>query len=420
MGFWERLTRTAAVVASDYDFSDYVLPARIQWTRDMTVAELYASQPHLRTVVSFMAEQVSSVGLHLFRRGVDDARERVRAGDADVRAGELAGLARVASPGCLTQEFIYSTVVDFALYDEFFWLLGVDRDGAPSIRRIPPEWVQLKKWRDPWELDSIVVPDGRGGRVKISAEHVVHVHGYHPEDTRAGVSPVESLRRVLLEQLEAAKYRSALWQHGPRLSGVIERPAGVKWDDVARRRFKAAWRSQFAGDGSQAGGTALLEDGMSFKPFHLRAQDEQVVEMTKLSLATVAQVYHINPTMVGLLDNANYSNVREFRRALFGDSLGGIVKRIETALTEFVIPRLHPDGAGLYFEFNLDEKLRGSFEERAAVTSTSTGAPWLMVNEARKMNNLPPVEGGDVLVRPLNMAGVGEDDAPGDDSEVRS
>jgi hypothetical protein len=45
-------------------------------------------------------------------------------------------------------------------------------------------------------------------------------------------------------------------------------------------------------------------------------------------------VYFINPTMVGILDNANYSNVREFRKALYGDNLGPEIERISSASTE--------------------------------------------------------------------------------------
>ena len=35
--------------------------------------------------------------------------------------------------------------------------------------------------------------------------------------------------------------------------------------------------------------------------------------------------------------------------------------------------------------------------------STATGAPWQTVNEARKLFNLSPIEGGDEMVRPLNV-----------------
>ena len=69
-----------------------------------------------------------------------------------------------------------------------------------------------------------------------------------------------------------------------------------------------------------------------------------------------------------------------------------------------------------YVEFNLEEKLRASFEEKAAVTSTAVGAPWMTVNEARELNNLKNIDGGDELIMPLNMTKVeqGGDEGVGD------
>ena len=155
---------------------------------------------------------------------------------------------------------------------------------------------------------------------------------------------------------------------------------------------------------------------MKFVPHHLSAHDEQLVDVAKLSLATVASVYHVNPTMVGLLDNANYSNVREFRKSLYGDSLGPIIKQIEGTLNVFLLPKMGIDTDRFYVEFNLEEKLRASFEEKAAVTSTAVGAPWMTVNEARELNNLKNIDGGDELIMPLNMTKVeqGGDEGVGD------
>ena len=41
----------------------------------------------------------------------------------------------------------------------------------------------------------------------------------------------------------------------------------------------------------------------------------------------------------------------------------------------------------------------------------ATGAPWMTVNESRARMNLPAIEGGDVLARPMNTA-FGDDTAP--------
>jgi hypothetical protein len=42
----------------------------------------------------------------------------------------------------------------------------------------------------------------------------------------------------------------------------------------------------------------------------------------------------------------------------------------------------------VYVEFNLAEKMKGSFEEQATSLQTAVGAPWMTRNEARARQNL--------------------------------
>jgi len=144
----------------------------------------------------------------------------------------------------------------------------------------------------------------------------------------------------------------------------------------------------------------------------MTAREEEWAEGTKLSLAQVASVYQVNPTMVGLLDNANFSNVEAFRKMLYADTLGPIIKWVEDMVNTFVVPMIGCE-PGTYCEFNVAGKLKGSFEEQARSLQTSVGAPWLTRNEARARENLPAIEGGDQLVTPLNVL-VGDQASPTD------
>lgn len=151
---------------------------------------------------------------------------------------------------------------------------------------------------------------------------------------------------------------------------------------------------------------------MTLSRVDFSAHEMEFIEGARLALNTVASVYHINPTMIGLLDNANYSNVREFRRMLYGDTLGPTLAMIEDRLNTFLVPRLDPR-ADVYVEFNIEEKLQGNFEEQTKALQSSVGRPWMTANEARALRNMPAIEGGDDLVTPLNVL-VGGQASPTD------
>lgn len=363
----------------------------------MTAVQMWETQPHFRTVVSFIARNIAQLGLHVFERdGADRKRDR---------DSVLAQVVQDVDGHMTTFELVFSLVGDLALYDRAYWLV-VQNSDMPSgwmVRRLPPTWVE-PVMANPWEVKEYrVYMRADGSAETVAAEKVLAFPGYHPGKMHGASPTVEALRETLQEQVEAAKYRSQVWKRGGRVSSVIERPAGApSWSDRAREAFREDWYAKYTGRGSRAGGTPILEDGMTLKRIDFNAQEQQYVEAAKLSLQTVAAAFHVNPTMIGQNEGATYSNVREFRKMLYGDTLGPLVAQIEARINAFLIPRLGMDRRRFYVEFNIEEKLQGNFEEQAAALAASVGLPYMTRNEARAIRNLPAIDGGDELGIPLN------------------
>lgn len=399
MGLFDRFrTRTSVDVATwqaaDAPDAWWVQNDEFIAILGMTEAEMWRTQPYLRMVVDFLARNGAQLGLQTFQRVSENDRQRVRTG------GIADALAR-PNGSSTAYELIYSLFADLGLYDRAHWLIAGDPNRP--IVRLPVPWVQ-ERGGDMFGPEEYWVRKDAHGRVAvIPAEQVITFHGWHPRSLSAGSSPVHALKEILAEQVMAAKYRRKVWERGGKVGSVLSRPAGApQWSDDARRQFKADWDASFTGDGDRVGGTPLLEDGMALNRVDFSAHEMEFIEGARLALNTVASVFHIPPPMVGLLDNANYSNVREFRKMLYGDTLGPVLAQIEDRINTFVVPMLD-DRDGIYVEFNIDEKLQGNFEEQAAALQTAVGAPWMSRDEARALRNMPAIPGGDQLVTPLNV-----------------
>lgn len=406
MGLFDRFRKVQAINGSWSDPAAYYGASRFS-TEDyerilgLSPAEMWRTQPYLRTVVTFLARNIAQLGLQAFERVDETDRRRVRDGIATT-------LVRPNSE-TTAYELVYALVADLALYDVAYWLITEDDDN--KVTRLPVGWV-TPRGGDLYGPSSYDVRiNDKGEAVNVPATEVLRFHGWSPSTLATGSSPVHALKEILAEQVQAAKYREQVWRRGGKVGAVLSRPSDApEWSDDARKQFKRDWESQFTGAGSKVGGTPLLEDGMALSRVDFSAHEMEFIEGARLALNTVASVYHINPTMIGLLDNANYSNVREFRRMLYGDTLGPILAQIEDRLNTFLLPRLDAR-ANLYVEFNIEEKLQGSFEEQTAAIQSSVGAPWLTRNEARALRNMPAIEGGDELVTPLNVL-IGSPSAP--------
>lgn len=385
----------------------------------MSREDLWRTQPHLRTVVSFLARNIAQLGLHEFERVSETDRRRVR----DGVAAQLLGSPNESQT---TYDLVQALVADIALYDTAYWWVNLDskRPSGWRVDVIPPSWVINSgggtRWAPAWyDVNPDPNTDKKAAQ-RIPAEQMIAFPGWNPGMPGEGSSPVDALRAVIAEQIHAYVYRQQIWQRAGRVGDVLTRPAGVEWSDTARQRFSEEWRAQWTSDdGPRAGGTPILEDGMTINKTRFSAHEEEFVEAAKLSLSTVAQVYHVNPTMIGLLDNANFSNVREFRRMLYGDTLGPTIAMIEARLNGFLLPMVG-ESADRYLEFNIAEKLQGSFEEQTQALQSSVGRPWMTADEARSLLNMPSL-GGDAreLVTPLNVL-VGGQASPRDSAPPKA
>ena len=386
---------------------EYVGPTALD-VLGMSPATLFRTQSQLRTVVTFLCRNIAQLPLPVYERVSDTDRRK--------DSGALARLLKRPNPEMTTYDLIYALVGDYLIYDEAYWLISGDPEsGEPMLYPLPVSWVESRKGGSAWGGGDLVVVNPKNGeRTSLSHGSYLHFHGWTPGDPSRGTSPVESLKEILAEQIQAWSYRQQVWTRGGRVGAYLTRPAtAAAWSPEAQKQFMEDWKSQYSGQGPAAGSMPILQDGMSIGTSRFNAREEEWSEVAKLSLATVAGVYHTSPTMVGILDNANFSNVKEFSRMLYTDTLGPYLTMIESRINAFLVPIIEP-GRDLYVEFNIAAKMAGSFEEQAAVLSTSVGRPWMTADEARGRMNMPALGGdADSLVTPLNVL-VGGQASPRD------
>jgi HK97 family phage portal protein len=374
-------------------------------------AEIWRTQPAVRTVCTFLGRNIAQLGLHVYQRVSDTDRKRLT-------DHPLAQLLSSPAPWMTRYRLLNALVQDRAIYDAAYWLKfradGTDSGGVDGLARMAP-WRTEPKGKTGMFADEFVYRGDRGER-SFPRDQVVHFRGYNPTDDVNGAPPIEALRRILAEEWEASRMREQILRNGARVSGYIHRPApdngGKDWGKEARERFARGWKQQYTGGGPETGGTPILEDGMTFVPAAQTATELQYVQVRKLTREEVAAAYHIPPPMVGILDHATFGNIEEQHKMLYMDTLGPWLTEFQEEI-ELQLLSDFGDTSGVYVEFNLAEKLKGSFEEQAAALQTSVGAPWMTRNEARARQNLPSLEGGDELITPLNVL-VGGQASPTD------
>ena len=368
-----------------------------------TARQLYNSQDNLSAVVNFLANSIAQLPLKVYRRNGESDRERDRTSTAAL-------LLWRPNSDQTEYEFIRAIATEYFVFGcVYVWVLP-DADSASGyqMRIVPTEWVTKTNKSNAYGPESITVRTQSGNQIEIPSSEFVRFNTYSPGNPGGYVSPVSALRQTLEEQIQAGRFRKELWRSSGRLNAQIVRPKDVQpWDEETKKRWIAAFREAWGAGGSKAGSIPLLEDGMEIKPFSTSFKEQQWAESIKLSREAVAAAYRINPSLVWHTDTQTYASAKDNSRALYAECLGPDLQMIQQRINSFLLPMIGAD-PDLYVEFDLTEKLKGSFEERATILQAAVGGPWMTRNEARADNNMPPVDGGDELIVPLNVLAGGQ------------
>jgi HK97 family phage portal protein len=378
-----------------------ITPPRYTNMHSGVYARIYAEQPAVRTCVDFLARNIAQLTLSIYRRVSDTDRERL----VD---HELAQWLAQPNPSTTRYRLFESLMGDLGIYFAAYWLKVRRPDGQViGFVRLPPETMSVDGWLQPIGF-AWTTPNGQ--IIPLDVRDVAYFNGYNPLNPLAALSPIETLRRGLQEYAAAGDYRSAYWRNAARHEGVIERPLSApKWNKDQRDQFRQQWQQRQAG-AANAGLTAVLEEGMTFKATAFSMRDSEYVTARKLTREEVANEYHIPPPMVGILDHATFSNIREQHKQLYADTLGPWLGMISEEVERQCLVECR-DTDRVYTEFNIAEKLKGSFEEQAAALQSSVGRPIMTANEGRARLNLPSIKDdatADQLAQPYNVGMPGQ------------
>lgn len=237
--------------------------------------------------------------------------------------------------------------------------------------------------------------DSGGGSREYRADEMLHVRALSI-DGLAGLSPITQQRESIRLALYAQDHGATMMRNGAKPAGIIT--VQGKLSDQALARLKESWQQGFTAENRYR--TALLEEGMTWAPMTMTAEDAQYLETRRFQRTEICSIFRVPPHKVGDLDRATYSNIEHQSLEFTTDSLLSWFRRIEQAIGRAL---LQDSGGEYYAEFMADIFLRGDTNSRMNSYAVAITNGVMSRNEARARENLNPYQGGDEFLVPLNM-----------------
>lgn len=374
---------------------------------NMKAKELYQTQDNLQAVVNFLSNSIAQLPLKVYVRDGETERRR----DRESQAAKLLWRPNADQTSF---EFFRALAVEYFVFGSVFvWVLpDADSESGLQLRILPTEWLQSHGGNGTGYAPNTIRICTRTGNsaFDVPKEEFVQFRTYSAGSPGGYISPISALRQTLTEQVEASRFRRQLWRSSGRFNAQIIRPKDVApWTPEQKMAFAQAFRESWGAGGSKAGSIPIMEDGMEIKPYATSWKEAEWAESVVLTREAVAAAYGVNPSLIWHSNTQTYASAKDNARALYADCLGPILQMFQQRINAFLLPMINA-APGTYVEFDLTEKLKGSFEERAAIYQSACGGPYLTRDEVRSELNLKPLPNGqgEQIITPLNVIEGGQ------------
>ena len=237
----------------------------------------------------------------------------------------------------------------------------------------------------------------------VRADRMLHIPAFGGSGLW-GLSPVETLRETVGRNMAHGRHRSAAFGNALHMEGVVKSPLPMKPE--GKEEVVAALERMHKGPANSFR-TAVFDEGMSWQQIGFANDAQQMIETGLYELSDVARAWRIPPHLLMELSHATFTNIEHQGLEFVQHSLMPRCQRWVGELNRKLLTETERR-AGLFFEFNLDTLLRGDFETRQNGFTSAVGSGRMTPNEARAMDNLNPLEGGDTTYVPLNWRDVNE------------
>ena len=234
----------------------------------------------------------------------------------------------------------------------------------------------------------------KGQSERVAASQILHIRGWSATPgSDLGVSLITLHRETIGGALGAREFHHRFYANGATNTGFIVVPGDPSQEDLDRAADE--WQQRHGGL-QNAHRPAILGNGATYVPTGFSMRDSQYIESQRFSAEEIARICRVTPGMLGIALGGGGGLVSEpdddFQRFLQAD-LAPRLRRIEMALRRD--PDLFPSGGNLFPEFLTAAVLKASITVRMSSYVDAIQAGIYTPNEARALENLPPVEGGD-------------------------
>jgi HK97 family phage portal protein len=268
----------------------------------------------------------------------------------------------------------------------------ISRDGAKitSLFPVAPQLMQVRRLSS----GSLEYRWTEDGRHHVETDRtLLHIRGFggHP---LGGLSTLTFGRHAFSLARAVDRSAASTFRNGmrPSVQLVFE-----KWLTPEQRELAEGRLAEKYLGAMNAGRPWIAEGGAKVEAISIKPEDAQMLESRGFSVEEICRFFGVPPFMIGHTEKSTSwgTGLEQQTLGFQKFTLRRRLKRIEQACAKQL---LTPEdrARGVVVEFNVEGLLRADSKGRSDFYRQMTSIGAMTINEVRALENLPPVEGGDV------------------------
>jgi len=246
----------------------------------------------------------------------------------------------------------------------------------------------------------------------VSASDIIHIRGFSL-DGFCGIDPLRGYARDVLglaiaEQDYAARY----YENGGHPTVYARSETSVSED-----RF-----NQLTSENGPLRGAIddphriPFLDTLKLDSLGLTAEQTQLIGSREFSLKDIANALGMSVHKLNGDGKSSYKSLEEENRAFRDDTLDPYLCQFENEY-EKLLTEAEQESGSHEVEAVRESLTRTNMADRAKYLKDAIGGPWMTPAEGREVDSLPPIDGADELLKPLNMTPKNDGDGTSEDDD---
>jgi len=235
---------------------------------------------------------------------------------------------------------------------------------------------------------------------------VLHFKGVS-QDGILGLSPITQNANAIGWGMALEDYGNKYFTNSAKLSGVLETDRALS--EQAIERLKNSFSNTY-NQLKNAQSTAILEEGLSFKPITISPEQSQFLASRIFSITEIARMFNIPTFMLQEHSKSSFNNIESLSQSYVTYTLMPYIRRMESEMNRKLF-KTNEKGR-IFVEWNVNGLLRGNIKDRTDSYKSALINGYMTINEVRRKENMNSIVDGDEHYLPLNMTTInkiGED-----------